>query len=121
MAEKKLVHVLDDDPTVLTSLGRLLRSAGCAVQLHADYSSLLSSSLMTPGDCLILDYTLADDTGLEVMGRLQRKGINLPIIFITASTSETVRGLALAAGARNFFHKPVDGTELLAAIAAITN
>ncbi|MGW8185795.1 MAG: response regulator transcription factor [Desulfobacterales bacterium] len=101
------IHVVDDDPSVLLALKRLLTSWGMQVQTFASGENFLSA-LKRPQDvdCSVIDVQMPEMTGLEVQEQMNRLGIDVPVIFITAHEEEGVEELALRAGAVGFLRKP---------------
>ena len=77
------VLVIDDDPDVRASVGRLLRSLGMDVQLFASISDFLKSDPPDRPTCLVLDVRLPGQSGLDLQRELAAANKELPIIFIT--------------------------------------
>jgi FixJ family two-component response regulator len=66
--------------------------------------------------CIILDVNMPDMDGPALQEELNRRGLLLPIIFLTGQGSIPLTVRVLKAGASDFLTKPVDGTELLACV-----
>src|SRR5208283_2733627 len=81
--EKPTVLVIDDDPDLRASVGRLLRSVGLEVQLFASISDFLKSDPPDGPTCLVLDVRLPEQSGLDFQRELAAANRELPIIFIT--------------------------------------
>ena len=113
------VLVVDDDPSVRTALGRLLRSQGIAHHLFASAEALFDARLDTPYACLLLDMHLPDTTGLEVQDTLRRLGLPWPIVFMTGFGTIPMTVQAMRAGAVEFLTKPFDEDQLLALLQAV--
>ncbi|AUX42359.1 LuxR family transcriptional regulator [Sorangium cellulosum] len=111
------VFVVDDDPSVLRALERLLRSAGYVVEAHASPRAFLERAPSERPGCVLLDLRMPDLGGLELHEELERRGCPLPAVFLTGhgDVSSSVR--AMKAGAVDFLTKPCDDTDLLAAVA----
>jgi FixJ family two-component response regulator len=77
------VLVIDDDPDLRASLGRLLRSVGLETQLFASISDFLKSDPPDGPTCLVLDVRLPGQSGLDLQRELAAANRELPIIFIT--------------------------------------
>ncbi|MBI5386540.1 MAG: response regulator [Verrucomicrobia bacterium] len=118
MEPKLFIAIVDDDPSVLKGLARLLRSHGCAVGPFASGHDFLKSLAAAKPDCLILDVQMPEMNGLELQARLAALRVALPVIFITAHKDEATRQLALRGGAAAYLHKPVSDEPLWAAISA---
>ena len=77
------VLVIDDDPDLRASVGRLLRSLGLDAQLFASISDFLKSDPPDGPTCLVLDVRLPGQSGLDLQRELAAANRELPIIFIT--------------------------------------
>ena len=115
--EEPTVFVVDDDPSVLRSLQRLLRSAGWATETYDSAEEFLRVRDPAAAGCVILDLAMPDIDGLEVQRRLVEAGMPLPIIFLTGRSDPATIVRAMRGGATNFLCKPVDGDQLLASVA----
>jgi FixJ family two-component response regulator len=113
-----LVAVVDDDASVRTALGRLLRSASHDVETFSSGAEFLESVKEHQPDCVVLDLHMPQVSGFAVQSRLAELGIRLPTVVITGYDAEATRERALAGGAAAYLRKPVDGQALLDAIAA---
>ena len=60
-------------------------------------------------DCSVIDIQMPGMTGLEVQERMNRAGMDVPVIFITAFTEEGIEEEAMSAGAVGFFAKAFHG------------
>jgi two-component system response regulator MprA len=112
------ILVVDDDPKILSVLGRGLRFEGYVVQLAADGEEALRSARVEPPDLVVLDVMLPGMDGLEVCRRL-RWGVNAPILMLTARDAVSDRIAGLDSGADDYLVKPFDFDELLARIRAL--
>jgi len=115
--EKPLVYVVDDDPSVLRSVERLLRSVGYDLETFTSAQEFLDFQHPDTPSCLILDVKMPGLSGLELQERLTDKGISLPIIFITGHGTVPASVKAMKAGAVDFLLKPFSPTDLLETIA----
>ena len=110
------VFVVDDDPSVLKGLSRLLRSAGWkAATYDSPHVFLREYDPAAPG-CLVLDIAMPGVDGLELQRQLADAGCPLPIVFITGHGDIPTSVRAMRAGALNFLAKPVNDEDLLAAV-----
>jgi FixJ family two-component response regulator len=114
--EKPVVYVVDDDPSVLKALERLLRSAGHDVRTFASALEFLECPLTDAAGCLVLDIKMPKLNGLELQDRLADKGISIPIIFITGHGTVPASVKAFKAGAMDFIQKPFEDSDLLGAV-----
>ena len=112
------IHVLDDDPSMRTSLTRLLGAIGYDVRAHASAASYLLDPRPDGPACLILDVRMPEVNGLEIQEALARLRIDVPIIFLTGHGDIPTSVRAMRAGAADFLTKPVRREQLLAAVRA---
>ena len=112
MNEKPIIIVIDDDPSILRALRRLLSGAGFDVLTFDRPSALLKSDLPKAGACLIVDIDLPEMNGVELCATLATSGCKLPVILITAHTDDETRKLADDAHPVALLIKPF-GRELL--------
>jgi FixJ family two-component response regulator len=110
------VMVIDDDPGVRDSLGKLLRSAGFQVSLFGSVSEFLGADLPEGPTCLVLDVRLPGPSGLELQRELAGGKRQLPIIFITGHGDIPMSVQAMKGGAIEFLTKPFREQDLLEAI-----
>ena len=111
------VHIVDDDASFRTAIGRRLRRAGHEVATYASGQHLLERlpSESVPS-CILLDIQIPGLDGPAVQSRLSELGSTLPIIFVTGHPDIPATVRAIKAGADNFLTKPVSPAELLQAI-----
>ncbi|WP_188311968.1 response regulator [Salinarimonas soli] len=110
------VVIIDDDDVSRSSLERLLRSMGLAVQSFGSVGAYLGSERPGPPRCFILDVWLPGRTGLEFQADLAAAGSDVPVIFITGHADVHTSVRAMKAGAVDFLIKPLRYQELVAAI-----
>src|SRR6201987_4929715 len=108
--------VIDDDPGVQDSLGKLLRSAGFRVTLLGSVREFLAADRPEGPACLVLDVRLPDQSGLELQRELALAKRQLPIIFITGHGDIPMSVQAMKGGAIEFLTKPFREQDLLEAI-----
>ncbi len=118
IAMRSLVSVVDDDESVRESLPDLLLEFGFAAQAFSSAEEFLASSSIDNTECLILDMAMPGISGLELQRQLALRGSDIPIVFITANTDETIRAIALDRGAIDYLFKPFSEVALLAALNA---
>jgi len=110
------VLVVDDDPDLRASVGRLLRSVGIESQLFASISDFLKSDPPDGPACLVLDVRLPGQSGLDLQRELAVANRELPIIFITGHGDIPMTVQAMKGGAIEFLTKPFRDQALLDAI-----
>jgi FixJ family two-component response regulator len=109
---KPVVIVIDDDPSILRALRRLISGAGFDVRIFDRPSELLKSELPTDEACLIVDVHLPGMNGVDLCATLVASGCKLPVILITAHADEETRSLASSAHPVALLMKPF-GRDLL--------
>ena len=114
---KALIAVVDDDSSVVRSLGRLLRLAGYEVATFGSAQDFLGAVSILLPQCLVLDVHMPEMTGFELQGRLAAQGDCMPVIMMTAYDSPWTRACARRGGSFGLLVKPFDPQELLGAIA----
>ena len=110
---KILIYVVDDDASVRQALKMLLISANMEVRTFEQAKDLLKCEFREEKVCLIADIKMRGLGGLELQQQLAKRGVKIPIIFLTAVESNEIRQRAKQAGAAGFFRKPVDDQALL--------
>jgi FixJ family two-component response regulator len=110
------VLVIDDDPDLRQSVGRLLRSLGLDAQLFASIADFLKSNPPHGPSCLVLDVRFPGQSGLDLQRELAAAKRELPIIFITGHGDITMTVQAMKGGAIEFLTKPFRDQDLLDAI-----
>jgi FixJ family two-component response regulator len=113
-----LVSVVDDDQSVRESLPDLLTELGFAARVFSSPEEFLASDCVNQTKCLVLDIAMPKMSGPDLQRELKLRGHEIPIIFITASTDQTVRPLLLEQGAVECLFKPFSDTALLEALTA---
>ena len=118
MVRAPLISVVDDDDSLRSSLGNLLRSVGFRVQEFGSADAFLSWHDVRETACLILDVRMPGKNGLELQRHIAAANRRLPIVFITSHADDDARSSAVAAGAVGFLYKPFREQEILDAIDA---
>ena len=114
MSALRKVTVIDDDPTMLKAIERLLRIKGFDVETFASAEEFLAGT--GKASCLILDIHLGGMSGIELRRRLVASGAGPPTIFITAVDDEDTRKAATNAGCVAYLPKPFLASLLIGAI-----
>ena len=115
---KKKILIVDDDEDISKGLRILFRAHGYIPVVASDAVSAISQAKNESPDVILLDLGLPAGDGYIVMERLSNiESLALtPIIVLTAREEESHKKLALQAGAKAFFQKPVDHGVLLSAV-----
>ena len=111
------IFLVDDDVAVCHSLSVFLEASGYGVKTFLSAESFLKDTAGSTVDgIMLLDQCMTGMSGLELQAELSRRGIDLPIIFITGHGDVQMSVNAVKAGAINFLEKPFSNEDLLASI-----
>lgn len=113
---RRTVAVVDDDASLRRSLGRLLNAYGFLAMEYASAEAFLARERETAIHCLVLDIDLGGMSGIDLQRRLKAEGTNLPVIFITALETASVKAEAEKVGCVACLQKQFSGATLVAAI-----
>ena len=108
--------VIDDDPSMLRSVERLLNANGFVTEGYSSAEAFLNEAQTGRFRCIVLDIHLGGMSGIELWHRLKQGGTSPPVIFITAADDETLERAAIKAGCVAYLHKPFRAESLIAAI-----
>jgi FixJ family two-component response regulator len=111
-----LIAVVDDDVSSRESLPDLLQTFGYAAVSFASAEDFLASEAFADARCLILDVSMPGMSGPELQSELIRRGMNIPIIFITAHADRNLRAGLVARGAVECLFKPFGEHDLRKAL-----
>jgi FixJ family two-component response regulator len=110
------IAIVDDDPSVLKALARLLSTRALKSRTYISARDFLTALPDGLPECLIVDLQMPGMTGLELQHHLTRQGIRIPTIVITAHDEVDIQERCKSAGAASYLLKPLQDTSLLAAI-----
>jgi len=116
MTQAPVVFVVDDDPSVRSSLKFLMSSVGLQVESFDSADALLQRKLPDSPSCLVLDVRLRGLSGLDFQRELAARNCHMPIIFITGHGDIPMSVRAMKAGAVEFLTKPFRDQDLLDAV-----
>lgn len=118
MMIKGVVHIIDDDPSLRSSLDSLVRSVGLTARAYGSAEEFLAAK---PGDrprCLVLDVRLPGGSGLDFHERLSAHGDAVPTVMMTGHGDIPMSVRAMKAGAVDFLPKPFRDQDMIDAILA---
>jgi RNA polymerase sigma factor (sigma-70 family) len=117
MRVNKNIFLVDDDAAVCHALSVFLESSGYSVRSFFSAETFLEETEDAAEGVILLDQSMTGGmSGLELQAELARRGIALPIIFITGHGGVQMSVKAIKAGAIDFLEKPVNNEDLLAGI-----
>lgn len=112
----RLVHIVDDDPSVRDSLRWLLTSAEIESRVYETPQAFLALTGGRPTGCVLLDMRMPETDGVAVLKTLARNGMTARVIVMTGHGDGADASEALRLGAADFMEKPFSAERLLSAI-----
>jgi FixJ family two-component response regulator len=110
------VCIVDDDPSMLKALARLLASIGLPARLFREPLGFLKYATSNPVTVALIDIWTPGMSGLELQKELRAVSPETRVIIVTADDEDSVRSVAIQNGATAFFAKPFDDEIFLDAI-----
>lgn len=118
MADRKLIHIVDDEEAIRKSAGYLLKVAGYAVETWPSGTAFLSAAKQAEHGCILLDIRMPDMDGLAVQSALAQSGVTMPVVIMTGHGDIGIAVRAMKAGAVDFLEKPFERATLIQAVEA---
>jgi FixJ family two-component response regulator len=116
MTGDPIVIVVDDDPSVRSSLKLLVSTVGLRVESFESAETVLERTLPDKVSCFVMDVRLRGLSGLDFQRELAARNIRIPIVFITGHGDIPMSVRAMKVGAVEFLTKPFRDQDLLDAI-----
>ena len=113
------VLVVDDEPSIRDLLSRQLRFAGFSVAAVSNGNDAVMAAEKATPDIILLDVMLPDMNGFSVTKAIRAKGIEVPVLFLSARDEEADRVTGLTVGGDDYVTKPFGLDEVVARIHAI--
>lgn len=116
-----LVYIVEDDANIREIESFALKNSGFAVEAFACAKDFYNGLLKRPPDLVLLDIMLPDEDGLIVLGKLRSSAgtRKLPVILVTAKTTEVDKVKGLDGGADDYMTKPFGVLELISRVKAL--
>jgi two-component system response regulator FixJ len=111
-----LIHLIDDDEAVRSSLALLIGTVGLRVQAWPDPQAFMADFDRQTIGAIVLDVRMPGISGLTVLDTLMAQGVDQPVIMLTGHGTVEMCRRAFKAGAAEFLEKPVDDEALLEAL-----
>jgi RNA polymerase sigma factor (sigma-70 family) len=111
-----VVFVVDDDPSVRSTLKFLIGTVGLHVETFDSAEAVLQKLSPETAGCLVLDVRLRGLSGLDLQHELAARNCQVPIVFITGHGDIPMSVRAMKAGAIEFLTKPFRDQDLLDAV-----
>lgn len=112
MPARNTVFVVDDDPSMLKGVERVLKHSGFNSELFDSIDDFHSRARLQEAACLVLDINLNGKSGIELSRELATSGCSLPVIFITGNDSDLMRKAAFEARCVAYLGKPFEAKSL---------
>ena len=107
------VYIVDDDPDMRDSLLWLLKTVGLHAVTFASPAEFVRGFSGEGPACLVLDVRMPGTSGLDLFEVLAARGVQIPVLFITAYADVQMAVRAMKLGAVEFLEKPFNGQVLL--------
>ena len=120
-SDNAIVHVIDDDEAVRQSLAFLLGTAGLEVRTYDSATAFLDALPNVAAGCVITDVRMPVVSGIELLRRLRKLKLAVPVIVITGHGDVPLAVEAMKMGAADFLEKPFDDEALLASVRSALN
>jgi len=113
------ILLVEDEPSLQLTLSDRLKSEGYRVEPALTGDAGEARALAEPFDLIVLDVMLPGKNGFDVCRDLRQRGLDVPILMLTARTQVVDRVVGLKLGADDYLSKPFEAIELLARIEAL--
>jgi len=118
MPNRKIVYIVDDDPSILDSVQSLLRSYGYRTAILSSAQAFENDINFDKALCIVLDINLNDGfSGIDIMHQLKSAGISVPFIYMTGNDDPVTRMAALESGCLAYLTKPFSAESLIEPLA----
>jgi two-component system response regulator FixJ len=111
-----VIFLIDDHASVRDALGEMLRVFGYSVQTYESADVFLAAVGRREPGCIVADVRMPGTDGIGLVRELARRDIAMPVVLISGHADVPMAVAAIKAGAQDFIEKPVDDTQLVAAI-----
>ena len=115
------ILLVEDEPRVARFVAKGLREKSYAVDIAMEGESALYQIEINDYDLIILDVMLPGKDGFEICRELRERGVNTPVLMLTARDAIDDRVEGLDSGADDYLVKPFDFKELLARVRALSD
>lgn len=113
MSDKSVVHIVDDEDAVRTSLATLLEIHGFSTRVYQSGNEFLSKVDPAVPGCALVDLRMPGLDGIGLLQKMAESNIRVPVVMMTGFGEVATAVKAMKAGAADFLEKPLDEAELL--------
>ncbi len=114
-----LILIVEDEPELAKLMSNYLEESGMRTQVHHRSQQALRFLKANFANLLLLDITLPDQSGFELLEQLRADNIQIPVIFVTGNSIEESKIRGLEMGGDDYITKPFSYPELVARIRAV--
>ena len=111
--KRSVIAVIDDNVGILGAMARLLSALGYEAELYASAKEFLDVAMMTEAICLVIDVQIGKESGIDLALHVAKQGFTIPVIFMSADHSESVKKRAMEIGCITFLDKPFSAEALI--------
>ena len=111
-----VIHVIDDDEAVRTSLSFVLEMADLPARTYGSAAEFLAIADGLTSGCVVTDVRMPEMSGLELVRGMKANGVNLPVVMVTGHGDVPLAVEAMRAGVVDFIEKPFDDEVLLKSV-----
>jgi two-component system response regulator FixJ len=111
-----MIFLIDDHASVRDALNEMLSVLGYSVVAYGSADAFLAAVEKRQPGCIVADVRMPGTDGIGLVRELARRGIAMPVVLISGHADVPMAVAAIKAGAQDFIEKPVDDTQLVAAI-----
>ena len=117
------ILIVDDSPTELHVLAKILQKAGHEALTASDGEAGIAAAKAKTPDAILMDVVMPGINGFQATRKLCRdpKTQHIPVLMVTTKDQETDREWGLRQGAKGYLVKPVDGSDLLQKLDEVLN
>jgi two-component system response regulator FixJ len=115
-SNKRIVHLVDDDSSIVASTSAFLLARGFEVETYGSAVEFLEAVTPSTTGCIVTDVRMTGMTGIELVERLKERRISVPIIIITAHADIELAIRAMRHGVLDLLEKPFSNAALVKSI-----
>jgi two-component system response regulator FixJ len=116
VTNRQLVHVIDDDPALLHSVGLLLSTEGYGVKTYNCAEDFLQNTDENETGVVVTDVQMKGISGVELLSRMKDRGLHLPVVVISAYANIPLAVQAMKQGAIDLLEKPFRADVLMSSV-----
>jgi len=116
--DEAMISLVDDEADVLEATATLLRSLGYVVRTFTSAQEFLVSNALDDTECVIADVMMRGIDGFELQRRIARRGLQFPVIFLTAISGTRTKESLMSEGAFDVLSKPCSQEQLIDSLEA---